>query len=124
MQRTNADKEGGEGGGVIQDEEIERALDWLVRESKSAAQARANRVYMEEYRKALKAKLMKSCGQESIGAQEREAYAHPDYLTHLEALREAVEQDELYRWRMTAAEARISAWQTQSRMARAADKVT
>lgn len=108
---------------MIEDKDIEKTLDWLVHESKQAAEARANRVYLEEGRKALKAVLMKQSGEETVSAQEREAYSHPDYKRHLEGLREAVFRDERYRWLLTTAEAKISAWQTMSRMARTQEQI-
>lgn len=108
---------------MIEDKDIERTIDWLVAESKKAAEARAHRVYMEEGRKALKALLMKQSGEESVSAQEREAYAHEDYRRHLEGLREAVFQDERYRWLMTTAEAKIEAWRTMQANQRIQSKV-
>ena len=86
------------------------------------AQAKANRVYMEEYRKTLKATLMKSCGLDAIGAQEREAYAHPDYAKHLEALKEAVNAEELLRWRMVTDQASVEVWRSQEASNRAIDR--
>ena len=86
------------------------------------AQAKANRVYMEEYRKTLKAQLMKSCGLEAIGAQEREAYASPEYVAHLEALKEAVQAEEQLRWRMVTDQASVDVWRSQESSNRAMDR--
>ena len=86
------------------------------------AQAKANRVYLEEYRKTLKAQLMKACGLEAIGAQEREAYAHADYVAHLEALKEAVQAEELMRWRMVADQASVEVWRSLEASGRAMDR--
>ena len=63
----------------------------------------------------MKAQIMKEHASESLGAQEREAYADPRYIQHLQALKEAVYADEYQRFMMAAAEAKISAWQTMSR---------
>ena len=97
---------------MITDESIERALDWLRDKAPVIAQARANRIYAEEYRKTMKATIMAEHKDKPIGAQEREAYAAPRYVEHLEAIREAVREDEEMRWTMTAAEARIEAWRS------------
>lgn len=86
------------------------------------AQAKANRVYMEEFRKSLKSQLMKSCGFEAIGAQEREAYAAPEYIAHLEALKEAVAAEEVLRWRMVADQASVEVWRSQEASNRALDR--
>lgn len=76
------------------------------------AKAKGERVYMEEYRKTLKARLMKGCDSQAIGAQEREAYAHPDYAAHLLGLQAAVEQEETLRWRLVASQAAIEVWRS------------
>ena len=98
----------------ITDSEIDKALDYLRDNARDAAQAKANRVYVEEFRKTLKAKLMKEHATLSAVLQEREAYSDPRYAEHLEAIREAVMQDEQHRFLRIAAEAKIGAWQTQS----------
>lgn len=98
---------------MITEEDAERAVQWLVDNATAAAKARAEREYVSEFRKSLKARLMIESGQESVAAQEREAYASSEYQKHLLALREAIERDERMRWLHTAAEARIDAWRTQ-----------
>ena len=77
------------------------------------AQARADRVYAEEYRKSLKAILMKEHAALPAVAQEREAYADQRYLAHLDALKTAVEAEEAARWRMVTAQAAVEVWRTQ-----------
>ena len=86
------------------------------------AQAKANRVYMEEYRKTLKSQLMKACNESSVNAQEREAYAHAQYVAHLEGLREAVEAEEILRWRMVTDQASVEVWRSQEASNRAIDR--
>ncbi len=98
----------------ITDDEIDKALDYLRDNARDAAQAKANRVYVEEYRKVIKAQLMKEHGAMSAVLQEREAYSDPRYSTHLDAIREAVESDEHHRFLRGAADAKIQAWRTQS----------
>jgi hypothetical protein len=96
----------------IEDLEIDRALDYLRDQSTVAAHARANRIYIEEYRKSLKAMLMKKHGDLPVNAQEREAYADPEYIEHLKALKVAVYEDERHRFLLEAATAKIDAWRT------------
>jgi len=103
----------------ISDEEIDKALDFLRDNARDAAQARADRVYVEEYRKTLKAQLMKEHAGLSAVLQEREAYSDPRYVAHLEAIKEAVRADEFARFMRIAAEAKIDAWRTQSSNSRA-----
>jgi len=104
---------------VITDDEIDKALDYLRDNARDAAQARADRVYVEEYRKVIKAQLMKEHGGISAVLQEREAYADPRYVEHLEAIRQAVMADEGHRFLRAAADAKIEAWRTQSSNSRA-----
>ena len=104
----------------ITDEDIERALDFLRDTATEAAQARADRIYLEEYRKSLKAQIMKENAGLPIGAQEREAYLDERYKEHLRAYRESVFIDEKHRFLHSAALAKIEAWRSQSANERAA----
>jgi hypothetical protein len=100
----------------------QEAVDFIAENAKRLAKAKAERIYVEEYRKTIKARLMKASGVESIGAQEREAYAHPDYERHLEAIRDAVEVEERLRWLMVAAQARTEVWRSQEASNRMTDR--
>lgn len=97
----------------INEHEIDRALDYLRDNAAVAAQARANRVYCEEYRKSLKAIIMKRHADMPVNAQEREAYADEEYITHLDALKQAVFEDERHRFLLEAAKAKCDAWRSQ-----------
>jgi hypothetical protein len=97
---------------MISQRDIEKALDFLRDSAESAAVNRSNRVYMEEYRKSLKAQLMSNNIDMPVNAQEREAYKNVEYVTHLEAMKEAIYQDEKLRFLIEAAKIKISAWQT------------
>jgi len=103
----------------ITDDEIDKALDFLRDNARDAAQARADRVYVTEYRKYLKATIMKEHDKLSAVLQEREAYSDPRYLAHLEAIRDAVKADASHEFLRAAAEAKIKSWQTQSSNSRA-----
>jgi hypothetical protein len=103
----------------ITDDEIDRALDFLRDNARDAAQAKADRVYVTEYRKVLKAQLMKEHAALSAVLQEREAYSDPRYVEHLEAIRQAVMADEGHTFLRSAADAKIQAWRTQSSNTRA-----
>lgn len=97
------------------------AIEFIFRHGKKYAQAKADRTYLEEYRKSLKALRMKDAevdGHKTSAAQEREAYAHPDYLELLSGLRDAVAAEEELRWGLVAAQARIDVWRSQEASAR------
>jgi len=94
---------------------IFRCLDFLRDNAAAMAQAKANRVQLEEFRKSKKAILMQKAekaGHKSSATQEREAYAHPEYIEFLNGLAEAVENEERLRWLMRAAEVRIECWRS------------
>lgn len=104
---------------MITDEEIERAVDFLRVNCEEAARLKAHRVYCDEYRKSLKALLMKEHAGESGIVQEREAYADKRYQEHLVNIRNAVFEDEKNRAQRGAAEIKIEAWRSQQASARA-----
>jgi hypothetical protein len=101
-----------------------KAVDFLIANGKKAGQAKANRWYMEEYRKSLKAILMKKSMETSVNAQEREAYSNQEFIDHLRAVEEAIELEEVLRWQMIAAQARIEVWRSQEATNRVEGKVT
>lgn len=101
---------------------IFRCLDFIRDNSKAMAQAKANRIYMEEFRKSLKAKLIQKSEASTATAKETYAYAHADYQNHLDGLRQAVEIEEELRWQMIAAQAKIEVWRSLGANQRAIDK--
>jgi hypothetical protein len=101
-----------------------KAIQYLIDTAPLYAKAKADRMYLEEFRKSRKAQLMSQAGTEVLGKQETFAYAHQDYIGILDGIRQAVETEEKYRWLMTAAQARISVWQTEQYNARLEVKST
>lgn len=86
------------------------------------APARANREYIDEYKKTLLALLMKDAeraGVTSAVGQEREARAHQKYIELLDGLKEAVLQEEKIRYHLKAAELEIEIYRTKSANQRA-----
>ena len=101
-----------------------KAVDYILANASKFAKAKAERVYLEEYRKSLKALLMKRSLEETIGAQEREAYAHDEYKQLLQGLKAAVEVEEKLRWDLIAAQARVEIWRSEQANMRAEGKIT
>lgn len=99
---------------MIDDDKVHDALEYLRTNAPKAAQAKAERIYAEEFRKTIKAQEMAKLTSLPVNAQEREAYQSEPYKKHLEAIKEAVYQDELNRWGMVAATSLIEAWRTQN----------
>lgn len=106
--------------------DINDAVDYLYTHGRKYAEARAHRVYLEEYRKSQKAMLMKAALSDgrakSAAVAEIEAYADPTYIEVLKGLESAVEAEETYRWGLVSAQARIDVWRSQEASNRAFDK--
>lgn len=99
---------------MITDDQVHDALEYLRTNAPLAAQARAHKIYMEEFRKTVKAQAMARFNNLPVNAQEREAYRSQEYRDHLDALKDAIHQDELNRWGMVHATSVIEAWRTQN----------
>jgi len=104
-------------------DDIDRAVEYLRDSSEKAAQARADRLHLEDFTKSLKAKLMGEHLGETLGAQEREALADQRYLTHLEALKLAIHDDEKFRFMREAAQARIEVWRSKLSWAKTQESI-
>ena len=92
---------------------ISKALDHLRDNAGALAVAKAERIYLEQFRKSKKALLINSAPAGTAQAKESYAYAHDEYLELLEALRTAVEQEENEKWLMVAAQLKVEVYRTQ-----------
>jgi hypothetical protein len=103
------------------------AVDFMIAKSKQYAVAEANKMYMEEMRKTIKAEEMieaEALGHKTAAMQEREAYASARYKRHLQAIQQAIEVREELRWMLIAAQARIEVWRSQEASNRAEGRAT
>lgn len=108
----------------MSDSDPELAIEYIFKNGKRYAKAKAQRIYLEEYRKSLKAIIMKRSIEGAVNAQEREAYSSDEYVELLKGLREAVEIEEEIRWGLVAAQARIEVWRTTEATNRAEARAT
>ena len=99
---------------MISESEAERVVDWLRDNASATAIARANRVYVDEYRKVIKAKCMAKHLDKPVSAQEREAYIDPEYIAHLEAMKEAAQAEHNALFLKEAAIAKLDVFRTLS----------
>jgi hypothetical protein len=107
--------------------DINDAVDYIYRQGAKYAEAKAHRVYLEEFRKSQKAMLMKAAmvgGSKSVAAAEIEAYSDSAYLEILNGLQAAVEAEETLRWGLVAAQARIDIWRSTEASNRMTDRAT
>lgn len=80
------------------------------------AKAKAEKDYLDHFRKSKLAMLMKDyevAGVKTTAAQERDARAHPEYIEVLEGLRAATEISERLYWELRVAQAGIQVYQTE-----------
>jgi len=104
-----------------------KAIEFILENAPKYAQAKAQRIYLEEFRKTKKALLMKEAlemGFESAVAQEREAYAHLEYADLLKGLMVAIEQEETLKWKLTAAQMKADIWRSEQASERLGVKTT
>jgi hypothetical protein len=99
-----------------------KAVDFLLKNAEKYAQAKAQRVYIEEFRKSKKALLMAECQEKAANAREQYAYSHPEYVSLLEGLRDAVQIEEELRWQQIAAQLRVEVWRSQNASNRLQDR--
>ena len=100
----------------MSDKSINDAVDFLYTHGAKFAEAKAHRVYLEEFRKSQKAILMKAAladgRAKSSAAAEMEAYADEEYTELLRGLEAATESEEKLRWGLVSAQARIDVWRS------------
>ena len=99
-----------------------KAVDYILANAGKFAAAKAQRVYLEEFRKSKKALLMSECTEKAVNAREQYAYAHADYQALLMGLREAIEIEEDLKWKLTAAQIRVDIWRSQEASNRGQDR--
>lgn len=100
------------------------AVNFMIKNAKAYAQAKAEVTFIEQFRKSKKAILFSNAMGNTIAEKEAYAYSHPEYLDLLEGLREAVEEAERLRWLLVAAQARIDIWRSQEASNRGIDRAT
>jgi hypothetical protein len=104
-----------------------KAIEFILENAPKYAVAKAQRIYLEEFRKTKKALLMKDAlarGIDSAVAQEREAYAHLEYADLLKGLMVAIEQEETLKWKLTAAQLKVDIYRTEEATNRFVMKTT
>ena len=104
-----------------------KAIEFILEQAPKYAEAKAQRIYLEEFRKTKKALLMKDAlarGIDSGIAQEREAYAHYEYQELLLGLQAAIAKEETLKWKLTAAQMKSDIWRSEQASERLGVKTT
>ena len=111
----------------MSDKNISDAVEYLYTHGRKYAEAKAHRVYLEEFRKSKKAMLMKTALSNGIAkssaAAEMEAYADVAYVELLKGIAAATEAAEALRWGLVAAQARVDVWRSLEASNRTSDRL-
>jgi hypothetical protein len=100
------------------------AINYIYMNAPEYAKAKGQLAQLETYKSSVKAIMMKKSSEQSLGAQEREAYASQDYQDLCVAIGKATEDAEKLKWQLEAAKMRFQAWQTESANNRQLEKFT
>ena len=98
---------------MITDNQVQEALDWMIKNEDALAEAKAAYHDLERFSKTIKAELMsKISSNMSVAARETEALANEEYKTHLDNLRIAEEQYLKLEYKMDHNKLICQLWQT------------
>jgi hypothetical protein len=100
------------------------AINYIYINAPEYAKAKGQLAQLETYKSSVKAIMMKKSSEQSLGGQEREAYASQDYQDLCIAIGKATEDAEKLKWQLEAAKMRFQAWQTESANNRQLEKFT
>lgn len=100
------------------------AINFMIKNSEAYANAKAQVVYLTEYRKTVKAIGFQRSLKNTMAEKEADAYTTAEYTSCVEGLREAVAEAERLRWMLVAAQARVDCWRSMEASNRAVEKAT
>ena len=90
-----------------------RSIEYIQKNAGVYAEAKSNRVHIENYLKYLKATLINESTASTLGAKDTYAYSHPRYKEQLDAMKVAIETEERMKYLLEAAKLKIEVWKTQ-----------
>ena len=100
-----------------------KCIDFILENAEKYAAARGELAQLEAYKSSLKAIKMAETSEQSLGAQEREAYRSQDYQDLCKAIGIATEKAEKLKWLLESARLRHSTWQTLEVSNRTQDRI-
>lgn len=92
--------------------DIFKVLDYMRDHAAKYAKAKAERQYLENYRKTVKAQQMKKHLEMPVSAQEREAYASDEMVSVDKAIQIATEEEAKLYWLLSAAQVKADVWRS------------
>jgi hypothetical protein len=100
------------------------AIDFIFKTAPLYAKAKGQLAELETFKSSLKAIKMAQTDEQSLGAQEREAYRSQEYQDLCKAIGAATEQTEALKWQLEAAKMRFEAWRSQEASNRNIERMT
>jgi hypothetical protein len=100
------------------------AINYIYINAPEYAKAKGQLAQLEAYKSSLKAIMMKKSNEQTIGAQEREAYASKEYQKLCKSIGTATFNTEMWKFRLEAAKLRFEAWRTQEASNRSLERLT
>lgn len=91
----------------MNDSDAQKAIDDIRDSAPEFAKAKAERTYIENYLKVVKAKEMAKSDKKTLGDREIDAYMSMEYETQLRGMRAAVAIEEELKWKMEASKLRF-----------------
>jgi len=99
-------------------------IDFIIKNAGAFASAKGELSQLECFKSSLKAIMMQKSGEQTIGAQEREAYASQEYQDLCKAIGAATYKTEMWKYRLESAKLRFEAWRTQEASNRNLERLT
>ena len=100
------------------------AIDYIYTNAPAYAKAKGELAQLEVFKSSLKAIKMAETNEQSLGAQEREAYRSQDYQNLCKAIGHDTEQAEALKWQLIAAQLRVEIWRSQEASNRNIERLT
>jgi hypothetical protein len=100
------------------------AIEFIYKTAPAYAKAKGELAELEAFKSSLKAIKMAESGEQTVTAQEREAYRSEAYQQLCKAIGVATEQAEALRWQLLAAQMRVDIWRTEQASNRNIERLT
>lgn len=102
-----------------------KAVDYVIQKAPEYAEAKANRKYLEDFKKVRLAQLYQEAPDlGTVTAKEKWAEGHEDIETIIAGIKEAVRTESELEWRMKAAMSKADIWRTMEASHRFVEKQT
>lgn len=95
---------------MVSEQEATLAIDFVRDNAPIYAKAKAERVYIENFLKVVKAREMANSDKKTLGDREIDAYMSTEYESQLVAMRNAVYTEEKLKYQIEAEKLRFEHW--------------